>query len=130
MRRCRHKDCFLVDRDHDRSRYKGTNDRAIGCAYFVLPFEGAPISHRSKWGTVMLAKCSNLFCCARFRFLRGDKLLRLESDPVVCTDQPNQTKCFFLCHRCSSTMSLRLLEDGTVVATLLPEPVGRDRDDV
>ena len=27
-------------------------------------------------------------------------------------------------------MSLRLLEDGTVVATLLPEPVGRDRDDV
>jgi hypothetical protein len=27
-------------------------------------------------------------------------------------------------------MSLRLPEDGTVVATLLPEPVGRDRDDV
>ena len=78
----------------------------------------------------MLAKCSNLFCCARFRFLRGDKLFRLESDPVVCTDQPCQPKYFCLCHRCSSTMSLRLLEDGTVVATLLPEPVGRDRDDV
>ena len=92
--------------------------------------KGIPISRKSKWGRVMLAKCTNLFCCARFRLLRDDKLFRLESDPVVCTDQPNQPKYLCLCHRCSSTMSLRLLEDGTVVATLLPEPVGRDRDDV
>jgi hypothetical protein len=30
---------------------------------------------------------------------------------------------FWLCHRCSTTMMLRLREDGRVVTDLRPEPI-------
>jgi hypothetical protein len=79
---------------------------------------------------MMLAKCSNLFCCARFRFLQGGKLFLLESDPAVGTAKPSHVTYFCLCPRCSSMMTLRLREDGTVGAALLPEAFGSDPDDV
>jgi hypothetical protein len=71
----------------------------------------------------MLVKCTNPSCSASFRYLRDGRLFRLERDPTPWSSKSNRVEYFWLCHRCSSEMTLRLREDGTVVTVLLPEPI-------
>jgi hypothetical protein len=47
----------------------------------------------------------------------------MESDPVVHRRDPNCMEYFWLCDRCSCTLTLRLREDGTVVTVEMPEPI-------
>ncbi len=74
------------------------------------------------WGAVMVSKCSNPSCSASFRHLKEGRLFRLENDPAL-RSKSNRVEYFWLCHRCSSTLTLRLREDGTVVTVLLPEAI-------
>jgi len=74
-------------------------------------------------GAVMLTKCTNPSCPAPFRYLEDGRLFRLESDLATDPARCNRVEYFWLCHRCSSTMMLRLEEEGTVVTVLLPEPI-------
>lgn len=71
----------------------------------------------------MLTECSNPSCAAPFRYLKDGRLFRLERDPTLWSSKSNRVEYFWLCHRCSSAMTLRLREDGTVVTVLLPEPI-------
>ena len=69
----------------------------------------------------MVAKCSNPSCSASFRYLTQGRLFLLESNPAL-RPKSNAVEYFWLCHRCSSTLTLSLGEDGTVVTVLRPEP--------
>jgi hypothetical protein len=69
----------------------------------------------------MVAKCSNPSCSASFLYFTEGKLFRLERDPTLGS-KSNRAEYFWLCPGCSSTMTLRLSEDGTVVTVLIPEP--------
>src|ERR1700757_1124519 len=71
----------------------------------------------------MLAKCSNSCCSAAFLCLKDGRLFRLESDPAIRSSESNGVEYFWLCHRCSSAMTLRLGDEGTVGTVLLPKPV-------
>jgi hypothetical protein len=71
----------------------------------------------------MLAKCSNPPCSAPFRRLQDGRLFRLESDQAPGWSQSNRVEYFWLCHGCSSTMTLRLRADGTVTTVRLQEPI-------
>jgi hypothetical protein len=71
----------------------------------------------------MLVKCTNPSCSASFRYLRDGRLFRLERDPTLWSSKSNRVEYFWLCHPCSSEMTLRLKEDGTVATVLLPEPI-------
>ena len=62
----------------------------------------------------MLANCTNSLCSAPFRFLGEGKLFRLESDPPIRPGTSNHGESFWLCHRCSSVMTLRLKGNGAV----------------
>ncbi len=77
----------------------------------------------------MLAKCSNPSCFAPFRYLQEGRLFRLESDPALRTGNCSHVEYFWLCDRCSSTMTLRLGERETVVAVPVPEPIRGVPDD-
>jgi hypothetical protein len=70
----------------------------------------------------MVAKCSNPACSASFRYLTQGRLFLLESNPAL-RPKSNAVEYFWLCHRCSSTLTLSLGEDGTVITVLLPEPI-------
>ncbi len=70
----------------------------------------------------MVAQCSNPSCSILFRYLQDGRLFRLESDSALRLSKSNRVEYFWLCHCCSSTMTLRLTEDGTVVPALIPEP--------
>lgn len=70
----------------------------------------------------MVAKCSNPSCSAPFRYLEDGRLFRLERDPALGASQSKRVEYFWLCQRCSSTMTLRLREDGSVIPVVLPEP--------
>jgi hypothetical protein len=69
-----------------------------------------------------LAKCNNPSCSALFRSLQDGRLFRLESNPVLRTDNSNRVEYFWLYDRCASRVTLGLGEDGTVVAVPLPKP--------
>lgn len=71
----------------------------------------------------MLKECSNPSCAAPFRYLKEGRLFRLQTDPAICSSKSDVVEYFWLCHRCSSEMTLRLREDGTVVTVALPEPI-------
>jgi hypothetical protein len=71
----------------------------------------------------MLGKCTNPSCSASFRSLKEGRLFRLENDPILRSCNVTTTEYFWLCHRCSSTMTLRVSEDGSVIPALLPEPI-------
>ena len=47
----------------------------------------------------------------------------METHPVVGTRNPNRVEYFWLCGHCSSTMTLRLEDDQTVIAVPIPEPI-------
>lgn len=78
----------------------------------------------------MLNECSNPSCAAPFRYLKDGKLFCLESDRTLRSSKVDRVEYFWLCRRCSSEMILRLREDGTVVAVLLPEPIRGAPDSV
>jgi len=78
----------------------------------------------------MLAKCTDPACSAEFRYLHEGNLFRLEIDPTVRPSRTKPTEYFWLCSRCSLAMTLRLGEDGTVGAVLLPEPTPGVPDNV
>ncbi len=77
----------------------------------------------SAMGAVMIAKCSNPSCAASFRYLKDGRLFRLETAPALGSSESNRVEYFWLCDHCSSTMTLRLSEDGSVIPVLLPEPI-------
>jgi hypothetical protein len=75
----------------------------------------------SRTAEAMVAECSNPSCSASFLYLKEGRLFRLERDPTLGS-KSNRVEYFWLCPGCSSTMTLRLSEDGTVVTVLIPEP--------
>jgi hypothetical protein len=75
----------------------------------------------------MVAKCSNPSCSTSFQYLQEGRLFRLESDPAA---KFIRVEYFWLCQKCSCAMTLRLGEDGTVIAVPLPEPVFGVPDDI
>ncbi|HXM61943.1 MAG TPA: hypothetical protein VN950_13890 [Terriglobales bacterium] len=74
-------------------------------------------------GAVMVAKCSNPSCSARFRRLKEGKLFRLETDPLLKPTSVKVKEYFWLCRDCSLIMTLRLGEDAKVSQVLLPKLV-------
>jgi hypothetical protein len=71
----------------------------------------------------MLANCANPLCSASLRRLAEGELFRLETEPALGLSKACRVEYFWLCHRCSSVMTLRLKEDGTVGAVLLLEAI-------
>jgi hypothetical protein len=78
----------------------------------------------------MLTKCSSASCVAPFRYLGDGRLFRLETDPALGSSESNRMEYFWLCHACSSTVTLRLTGAGTVVTVLRPEPIRGVSDSV
>ncbi len=76
----------------------------------------------SAMGAVMIAQCGNPSCPASFRYLKEGRLFRLENDPTLRFSKVTTAEYFWLCPRCSSTMTLNLSEDGSVIPVVLPEP--------
>ena len=64
----------------------------------------------------MLANCANPLCSTSLRRLAEGELLRLETVPALGLSKACRVEYFWLCHRCSSVMTLRLKEDRTVGA--------------
>lgn len=64
--------------------------------------------------TEMLAKCANGSCFALFRHLAEGRLFRLESGSPPGSSTFNRVEHFWLCPRCSATMTLHLKEDGSI----------------
>jgi hypothetical protein len=99
-----------VPNRRDAGRWRGKSHREI-------------VSAQRIGGAVMLNKCSNPSCSTPFRHLQDGKLFRMENDPVAHRGDSNRMEYFWLCDRCSCTLTLRLREDGTVVAVPMPEPI-------
>src|ERR1700730_11144784 len=76
----------------------------------------------------MLDKCSNPSCTNPFRRLTDGKLFRLESDPAARSSRPAPAEYFWLCSTCSTTMTVRLSDDGMVIAAVVASSVGGDGD--
>jgi len=70
----------------------------------------------------MVAKCSNPPCSTSFHYLKEGRLFLLESEPSSRPSKFIRVEYFWLCQRCSRAMTLRLGEEGTVIAVPLPEP--------
>jgi len=69
----------------------------------------------------MLAKCTNPSCSASFRHLDEGRLFLLETEPTLGSSKTEATEYFWLCKNCSAGMTLRLAQDGRVMATGLQE---------
>jgi hypothetical protein len=74
-----------------------------------------------KAAKVMVAKCSYPSCSASFLYFKEGRLFRLERNQMLGS-KSNRVEYLWLCPGCSSTMTLRPSEDGTVVTVLIPEP--------
>lgn len=61
----------------------------------------------------MLAKCANPSCSTPFRYLETGKLFRLENDPRE-SGRAQKPEYFWLCHKCSKKLTLRLDESSAV----------------
>lgn len=70
----------------------------------------------------MVGKCSNPSCSAPFRYLKDGILFRLESNPTLPLSKSERVEYFWLCNQCSTTMTLGLREDDTVVAVMRSQP--------
>jgi len=82
----------------------------------------------------MVAKCANPSCSRTFHYLVEGRLFRLEADPAFSLsdnptfDDSRIVEYFWLCDACSTSMTLRLDDEGKVVAAP-PEPtVNNPRD--
>src|ERR1700756_619460 len=71
----------------------------------------------------MLTVCSNPACAAPFLHLKDGRVFRLETDPTFRAAKSAQVEYCWLRHHCSSDMTLRLREDGSVVTALLKEAI-------
>jgi hypothetical protein len=60
----------------------------------------------------MLAKCANASCSEFFRYLESGRLFRLDTDGAGPSATPPEY--FWLCHRCSRKMTLRLDESNGI----------------
>jgi hypothetical protein len=84
----------------------------------------------------MVAKCANPSCSASFRYLGEGRLFRLEADPAFSSPGKlnfgdfSKAEYFWLCSRCSASMTLRLRQDGKVVDERLPESARDARGDL
>jgi hypothetical protein len=78
----------------------------------------------------MLAKCANPSCSASFRYLYEGRLFRLDTFASLRSSNLLIPEYFWLCGRCSPVMTLRLGENGKVVAALSPERVHAVPSDV
>jgi hypothetical protein len=74
----------------------------------------------------MLAKCTNPSCSASFRRLEEGKLFRLEADLTLRSPRARATEFLWLCKDCSAGMTLRLAQDGRVMAIGLREALRSD----
>jgi len=68
----------------------------------------------------MLTKCTNPSCFASFRHLQDGRLFRLET---VRSSKAQGAEYFWLCGDCSAGMTLRLAQDGKVMAAGLREAI-------
>ncbi len=66
----------------------------------------------------MLNTCANPNCSESFRYLRDGQLFRLQAEVKGSSSEISNPEYFWLCPRCSETMSLRLAEDRRVIAVL------------
>jgi hypothetical protein len=71
----------------------------------------------------MLANCANPLCSATFHRSAEGKLFRLGIDAALGSSKASRVEYFWLCHRCSSVMTLRLKGDGTVGVVLFLEAI-------
>jgi hypothetical protein len=78
-------------------------------------------------GLVMLAKCCNPACAHPFRYLSDGKLFRLEDETTVRPSTFTR-EYFWLCPSCSTTMTLRISNDGRVITVPMSEAVHLDCD--
>src|ERR1700736_6536122 len=69
----------------------------------------------------MLANCKNSSCSAPFRQLANGRLFRLETDPLAWSSNARATEYFWLWAQCSAGMTLSLAQEGSVIATGLPD---------
>ena len=72
----------------------------------------------------MLTKCANSSCSASFLRFDEGTLFRLETEPTL-ESKAKKTEYFWLCEHCSAGMTLRLAQDGSIVAA---EPREAPRD--
>lgn len=72
----------------------------------------------------MLTKCTNPSCSVSFSHLAEGRLFRLEANPPFGLSWAKTTEYFWLCEHCAAGMTLRLAQDGRVVATELREAIG------
>jgi hypothetical protein len=63
----------------------------------------------------MLVKCANPSCSASFLRLDEGTLFRLETEPTLGS-KAQKIEYFWLCKYCSAGMTLRLGQDGSIVA--------------
>ena len=71
----------------------------------------------------MISNCANPLCSASSRRLAEGKLFRLGTDSAIGSSRARRVEYFWLCHRCSSVITLRLKEDGAVGTVLLLEAI-------
>jgi hypothetical protein len=67
----------------------------------------------------MLVKCANASCLMSFRYLNVGKLFRLEQGAGARSSHLRTTEYFWLCDRCSLSLTLGLMEDGGVMTVEL-----------
>ena len=70
----------------------------------------------------MLGKCANPSCSASLRSLGEGLLFRLEPDPALRFSNPKTPEYYWLCHTCSTAMTLDIDAGGRIVTA--PFPVG------
>ena len=68
----------------------------------------------------MLTKCCSPSCPAVFRYLHEGRVFILENDHIFSSVSVKKPEYFWLCHRCSSTLTLGLGEEGRVSLKSLP----------
>ena len=75
----------------------------------------------------MLAKCTNPLCSASFLRLDAGKLFRVETESTLGSSKLKRTEWFWLCEHCSAAMTLRLTQEGNIVAVGVREVPGDGR---
>jgi len=74
----------------------------------------------------MLSKCANPECSAPFQYLHQGKLFELQTAPinsdVTAPKPPQKVERYWLCSRCTSTMTLAVNRDNQVRVIRLRKP--------
>jgi hypothetical protein len=73
----------------------------------------------------MLSKCLNAACGEPFRYLRQGRIFPLEVEPSSESPEPRRREYFWLCGRCSATLTVVIKNGvGTVQPRFLELPSG------